>query len=274
MSVQRPIVVKAGGRLVANPETRIKILRNIVELSDNGKPVVFVHGGGDVVTEYSKRMGVEPRFVVSPSGIRSRYTGPEELEVYVMVMAGKLNKEIVAELNSDKVRAIGVTGADCGIMVAQRKKRIVIINERGRKQVIPGGYTGKIVSVNKECIEKLLSITNTVVVSPIALGTEGELLNVDGDQAASSIATAIQAEALVLLSDVEGVIIDGKVVSTIPLSLAEEYAAKTGYGMNRKILMAAEAVAKGVGKAVIAPGNVEDPVTKALSEETGTSIKP
>ncbi len=268
------IVVKAGGRLIASPETRLGILSDIARLADSGEKIVFVHGGGDIVTEYSRKMGIEPRFVVSPSGIRSRYTGPEELEVYVMVMAGKLNKEIVASLNRGANRAIGVTGADCSILLAERKKRIIIVNEKGRKQVIPGGYTGKIKSVNKECLNKLLEQVDIVVVSPLALGTEGELLNVDGDQAAASIATALQAKTLVLLTDVPGVILNDKVLAKIPLSQAETTAKKTGYGMNRKILMAAKAVENGVGVAIIAPGDTENPVTRALRGETGTRIEP
>ena len=267
------IVVKAGGRLVGNKATRANILADIASLSDRGEKIVFVHGGGDVVTEYSKRMGVEPRFVVSPSGIRSRYTGPEELEVYVMVMAGKLNKEIVSMLNTDKPRALGISGADCSSLLAVRKKRIVIINEKGRKQVIPGGYTGRITSVNTACISKLLGITPIIVVSPLALGTEGELLNIDGDQAAASLASALGAEALVLLTDVPGVILGEEVVKHIALEEAEEIAKKTGYGMNRKILMAAKAVETGAKRAIIAPGNVESPVSRALRGETGTLIE-
>jgi acetylglutamate/LysW-gamma-L-alpha-aminoadipate kinase len=254
---------------MADPSAREAILSDIASM--NG--VVFIHGGGDVVTEYSRRMGVEPRFVVSPSGVRSRYTSAEELEVYVMVMAGKLNKEAVAWLNSRGVPAVGVSGVDCGILRASRKKRIVIVNEKGRRQVIPGGYTGKIHSVNTECLRRLLDAAGVVVVSPLALGDEGEMLNVDGDQAAAAIAMALRADALVLLTDVPGVLLDGRLVRRIPVGEAEEAAARTGKGMNRKILMAAEAVRGGVSRAIIAPGNVERPVARALSGETGTLIE-
>ncbi len=257
------VVVKAGGRLIADPAIRQKILDDILEVSAS-KRVIFVHGGGDIVTEYSKRMGVEPRFVVSPSGVRSRYTGPEELEVYTMVMAGKLNKELTAYIVSRGIPAIGVSGVDCSLLRAERKKRIIIVNEKGRKQVIPGGFTGRITSVNASCLKELLDLNRIVVISPLAIGSEGELLNVDGDQAAAHVAMALKVRELVFLTDVPGVILEGEILKRILVSEAEAIAEKVGYGMNRKILMAKKAVEEGVGRVIIADGRVEKPVTSAL----------
>ncbi|GBC71730.1 [LysW]-aminoadipate kinase [Candidatus Calditenuaceae archaeon HR02] len=254
-------VVKAGGRVLqSNMENIAKSLAR-----SSGQGIVFVHGGGDIVTEYSKRLGVTPTIVMSPSGIRSRYTDERELEVYVMAMAGKINKEIVSAVQRYGGKAVGLSGVDGGLLVAERKKKIIIVDERGRKRIIPGGYTGSIKTVNAFLIAQILQAGYLPVIAPLALGTEGEILNVDGDQAASWIARGVGADMLVFLSDVEGVIVDGKVVDRISPSEASELSMKIGPGMNRKLALAAEAVLGGVRRVVIASGLGENPLTAALA---------
>jgi acetylglutamate/LysW-gamma-L-alpha-aminoadipate kinase len=256
------IVVKAGGRAL---ERNIDgIVKDIAEVGKKEK-VVFVHGGGDAVTEVSKRLGIEPKFVVSPEGIRSRYTDEKELEVYVMVMAGKVNKTIVSKLIALGVQAIGISGADGPTLIAERKKRIIIVDERGRKRVIDGGYTGRIVRVEPGLLQTLINSGLTVVVAPIAIDTEGTLLNVDGDQAAYAIATALKASRLVILTDVDGVIVGGELIKEIRSSTVEKLLESIGPGMNRKVMLAGKAVEEGVEKAIIASGVVENPVIKALN---------
>jgi acetylglutamate/LysW-gamma-L-alpha-aminoadipate kinase len=262
------IVVKAGGRVIdANAEG---LLKSVAAAAGSYK-VVLVHGGGDEVTKYSKLMGIEPRFVVSPSGVRSRYTTWEELQVYVMVMAGLINKRLVSKLVSMGVRALGVAGVDGGIVAAERKRRIIVLDERGRKRVIEGGYTGRITRVDSDILAKLLEVFDVIVVAPVALGDEGVPLNVDGDQMAYAVATALRSEKLLLLTDVDGVIVDGRLVGRLSPLEAERLAARVGAGMNRKLLMAAKAVREGVREAVIASGLGEDPIGEALSG-SGTRI--
>ncbi|MBS7623897.1 acetylaminoadipate kinase, partial [Candidatus Bathyarchaeota archaeon] len=101
--------------------------------------VVIVHGGGAKVTEIAKRLGKEQRFIVSPEGFRSRYTDRETAEIYTMVMAGKTNKEIVIALQRAGVNAVGLSGLDGSLAVAERKKQLMIIDERGRRRIIEGG---------------------------------------------------------------------------------------------------------------------------------------
>ncbi|MCX8187200.1 MAG: [LysW]-aminoadipate/[LysW]-glutamate kinase, partial [Nitrososphaeria archaeon] len=237
--MSRVLVVKAGGR--ALEQNLDGILRSLAERAAKGVEIVFVHGGGDVVSRYERLMGMEPKFVMSPQGIRSRYTDEKELEVYVMVMAGKLNKEIVSRLQSMGVKAVGLTGADGGILRAERKDKIVVVDDRRRKRVMPGGYTGSIKEVNTRLLEDLLAQGYTVVISPIALGSKCELLNVDADQAAASIARALKAEKLLILTDVEGVILDGRAVESIKAGEAEGLQPRLGAGMNRKVMMCAKA---------------------------------
>ncbi|MCS7126637.1 MAG: [LysW]-aminoadipate/[LysW]-glutamate kinase [Aigarchaeota archaeon] len=263
------IVVKVGGR--ALEQNIDSILESIGSRVSKGLRFVLVHGGGDTVTRYEKIMGVQPRFVISPQGIRSRYTDERELEVYVMVMAGRINKDIVAKLNKMKVKAIGLTGVDGGFIKAERKKKIVIIDENNRKKIIPGGYTGMIKEVEGGLISNFIDYGYLPVIAPIALGEEGEMLNVDADQVSAKIAESIKADKLVVLTDVDGVIVDGKIIKNIRACDVEVIQSKIGYGMNRKVLMCAKAVQSGVGEAVISSGLIQDPLM-VLEEDLGTKI--
>jgi acetylglutamate/LysW-gamma-L-alpha-aminoadipate kinase len=265
------IVVKAGGR--ALEQNIDNILKSIAGRVYRGLKIILVHGGGDVVTKYENLMGVEPRFVVSPQGIRSRYTDERELEVYVMVMAGKINKEIVAKLNTLGVKAIGLAGVDGGFMKAERKKKIVILDENNRRKIIPGGYTGMIKEVEAGLLTALTNQGYLPVVAPIAYGEGGELLNVDADQAAAKIAESIRAEKLLVLTDVEGVLIEDKLAERIRVDEVDMLESKIGFGMNRKVLMCARVLQSGVKESIISSGLIEDPL-KALEGGIGTRITP
>jgi len=255
------LVVKVGGRALRNLG---EICRDLARY----EPFILVHGGGDEVSDISRRMGIEPKFVTSPSGLRSRYTDESEIEVYVMVMAGKINKSIVNELLNLGVKAIGISGLDGPIMIAERKERI-IVQEGGRKFAIPGGYTGRIVEVRKELIEGLMRLGYNLVISPISKGKGGEILNVDGDQAAVSIAEALRPEGLVILSDVDGVAVNGEVRRVIWVDEIGPIEG-VGGGMLRKLMMSARVA--GLTRVVIANGLRDEPVTRALRGE-GTSIE-
>ncbi len=262
------LVVKIGGRALLG---NMNAIMSDVARHASSRKIILVHGGGDLVTHYSRRLGIEPRIVLHPSGMRSRYTSREELEVYVMVMAGKINKEIVSRLLTLGLKALGISGADGGILKARRKERIVIINERGRKQVIEGGYTGSIKEVDSSMLRALASMVDVLVIAPVAVSEEGILLNVDGDQAALKIAGALKPDILIFLSDVPGVVVDGVVLEEVHVDSIEELVDRIGPGMNRKLLEAAKAVRSGVGRVVISNGLSDKPITRALEGE-GTVI--
>ena len=259
------LVVKAGGRVIkGNFDGLVESLKSV-----NDK-VIFVHGGGDQVTETSKKLGIEPKFVVSPEGIRSRYTTKEELEVFIMVMSS-ISRHFVERLSTSK-KSIAITGADGASIIAERKKRIMIIDERGKKRIIEGGYTGKITRVDPEFFKALLNLFDVIVVAPLAYDpSEQTLLNVDGDQMAFAIAKELKPENLILLTDVDGVLIEGKVIDRLGQDQAKELSLKIGPGMNRKLLMAAEAVSSGVKRVIIGNGLVRDPIANALAGK-GTVI--
>jgi acetylglutamate/LysW-gamma-L-alpha-aminoadipate kinase len=264
-------VIKIGGSLLGSGIAGNPMVKDLKKLYPAVR-VILVHGGGLEVTETAEKLGIKQKFVTSPEGIRSRYTDKETVEVYTMVMAGKINKEIVAALQSSSIPAIGLSGIDGGIIRAARKKKLISIDERGRKMLIDGGYTGKITSINTQLISLLIENELLPVIAPLALGEEFETLNVDGDIVAANIAGYLKADSIIFLTDVQGVILNGKTVPKITLKEAETLLPKVGYGMNRKILAAIEAISMGVKEAIIACGKNESPISSAIKHETGTLI--
>jgi len=179
------IVIKFGGSVLY--DLHPSIIEDIRQISLNQK-MVLVHGGGKEVTNIATKLGKEQRFIVSPTGIRSRYTDKETAEIYTMVMSGKINKIIVRMLVEAGIRAVGISGIDGNTLKAIRKTKLTVLNEKGRKMIIEGGYTGKISSVETSLLNTLTDGGFLPVVSPIALSENYEYLNVDGDRAAAYIA--------------------------------------------------------------------------------------
>ena len=266
------IVIKIGGSVAGSlHESAIPDIRRAAG-SEGG--LVIVHGGGRDVTEVSTRLlGREPRFITSPSGVRSRYTDAETVDIFTMVMAGRINKAIVRALQEGGVDAVGLSGIDGRILRAERKKRLLIVNERGRKQAIEGGYTGKITGVNSDLIGALLGRGLTPVIAPVALGAEYEYLNVDGDRAAASVAAALGADRVLFVTDVDGIMMDGSLVGRISAEEARRMRPQIGAGMEKKVIAALEAIEGGVGEALIASGRRESPVSSAVSHEGCTVIR-
>ena len=229
------ITIKIGGSVVDNLHpTTISDIKKTVEREG----VIIVHGGGNEVSKVSKQLGKEPKFVVSPSGIKSRYTDLETAEIFTMVMSGKINKTIVRLLQKNGVNAIGLSGVDAKILQAERKKKLIIVNEKGRKQAIDGGYTGKITDVNAQLILSLVEKGYTPVISPVALSEESEFLNVDGDRATANVAGKVKADKILFITNVDGLLMDDKLVTDLSLAEAKEIRPKVGFGMVKKILAA------------------------------------
>ena len=191
--------------------------------------------GGNEVTNIATKLGKEQKFIVSPSGIRSRYTDKETAEIYTMVMSGKINKIIVRMLVQAGIRAVGISGIDDNILRAIRKTKLTVLNEKGRKMIIEGGYTGKIHSVETSLLNTLTEGGYLPVVSPIALSENHEFLNVDGEKL-QHIAGNLKAQKVIFLTNVNGLHLDDKLVKNLTASQAKEYLPKIGFGMEKKIL--------------------------------------
>jgi [amino group carrier protein]-L-2-aminoadipate 6-kinase len=264
------IVFKIGDRAMASAfsDSAIQDLEGIYRTNET----VIVHGGGDTVTRVAEQLKFPQKFIVSPEGFKSRLTDEETIEIYTMVMAGKVNKRIVRNLQRIGIAAVGLSGLDAGILKASRKSRIIAKYPDGRRRVVEGGFTGSITAVGERLIQTILSEKYLPVVAPVALGSEYEPLNVDGDRAAARIAGALHANLLVLLTDVDHVLFDGQPVKHWTTQDAKNHLPLIGPGMNTKVQAAIEGLSLGVGRVVIAPAANDSPYSNAIAGATGTEI--
>jgi len=263
------IVIKIGGSVVEGLHPTA--LADIKAISEKEK-LVFVHGGGKEVTATATKLGKEQKFIVSPGGVRSRYTDKETAEIYTMVMSGKINKAIVRMLLRHGIKAVGIAGIDAGVLRAERKKKLLIINEKGRKMMIDGGYTGKINAVDPSLVHNLVTNGYVPVISPIALSEEYDFLNVDGDRAAAYVAGGVKADRVIFITNVNGLMLNEKLVTSMTLEQAKAALPKIGFGMEKKILASTEALEMGVREAIIASGLVDNPVSSAIAHRNCTVI--
>jgi acetylglutamate/LysW-gamma-L-alpha-aminoadipate kinase len=249
------IVVKLGGSLVREG-CNSSIYEEIARASKM-KGLVLVHGGGDEVTEIAKRLGHEQKFVISESGIESRYTDWETMKIYAMVMSGLIAKRIELNLIKYNVRPFCITGLDGLMLIAERKKRL-LIKQGDRKFFIDGGYTGMIKKVDPYPLFVLIELGFLPIISPIALSEEGEMLNVDSDRVASHIASSLNAESLILLTDVDGVYLRNELIEKLSQKDCEKLISEVGQGMKMKLIASMHALKNGVKKVIIANGNADD----------------
>jgi acetylglutamate/LysW-gamma-L-alpha-aminoadipate kinase len=266
-----PIVIKLGG---AAGVAVAPVLADIANLVRAGYPIVLAHGTSAAADELAARVGHPCRQITSPSGHVSRYTDPETLELYVMAAAGGVNKNIVAALQGMGCNALGLSGVDGRLLVARRKAAVRAV-EGGRQRVIRDDYTGQIEAANGDLLTMLLGAGYTPVIAPLALGPEGERLNVDGDRAAAMLAGAINADALIILSNVPGLLADYPDESSLirhvdPARLGAVEGLAQGR-MKRKLLAAQEALERNVATVVLADSRRNRPVAAALRGE-GTVI--
>ncbi|MCL6431422.1 MAG: [LysW]-aminoadipate kinase [Anaerolineae bacterium] len=265
------IVVKVGGSAGIDLD---RVCADIAALWQGGERLVLVHGGSHLTNQVAEALGHPPQFVTSISGFTSRRTDRRTLEIFEMVYCGQVNKGIVERLQAREVNALGLSGLDGRLLEGPRKDALRIV-ENGRRLVLRDDYTGKVEKVNIALLNLLLDHGYLPVVSPPALSYAREAINVDGDRAAAAIATALGAKALVILSNVPGLLRsfpdEGSLIRHIPKDRVEEAMAFAEGRMKMKVLGAAEAVAAGVGRVIFADGRVEDPVRRALAGE-GTVV--
>jgi len=245
---------------------------NDLEKVSKQTQLVLVHGGGNKVTRFAEKLGVEQKFVTSPEGFRSRYTDAETMQIYTTVMAGQVNVEIVRRLLTRKIPSIGLSGLDGGLIRAVRKKRLIVKDDRGRRVAIDGGFTGTVREVDRKLLVTLLDAGYVPVIAPIALGEEYEALNIDGDRTAAHIAGALHADLLLLMTDVEGVALNNTIQRNMTANDAKDNIPNLGPGMITKVYAALEAISMGVSKVTIAPGASDNPFSSAMNNQSGTVI--
>jgi [amino group carrier protein]-L-2-aminoadipate 6-kinase len=259
------IVIKIGG---AQGVELDNTCLDIAAHHSSGQAMVIVHGGSAETNEYSTRLGCPPRFVTNTQGFTSRYTDRQTLEIFAMVTNGRINTLLVERLQRAGVNAFGLSGLDGRLMVARRKEAIRIV-ENGRQRMLRDDYTGKIEAVNRQILDTLSGSGFTPVISPLAISPQGEALNVDADRAAACIAGALQAEQLIILTNVPGLLRnypdESSRIPHLPKAYLEQALGFAEGRMKKKILGASEALHMGVSKVVFADGRIEQPLTQALA---------
>lgn len=266
------IVVKLGGTAGVDFSA---ICQDAATLISRGQRLVLVHGGSSEANQLGEALGYPPRFITSPSGFTSRYTDRRTLEIYIMAANGKVNTLLVEQLQRLGVNALGLSGLDGRLMAATRKDTVQSV-ENGKRRIIRDDFTGKIETINTRLLQTLLDEGYLPVIAPLAVSTAGEALNVDGDRAAAMLAAALQAETLLLLTAVPGLLRSFPDESTLIRNLSQqklEEALTFAEGrMKKKVLGAREALQGGVGRVIIADGRVQSPISVALSGK-GTVIE-
>lgn len=259
------IIVKVGGSAGIDYDA---VCADIAALHGAGKKLILVHGGSGETNRVAEALGHPPKFVTSPSGYTSRFTDRETLEIFEMVYCGKMNKGIVERLQRLGVNAVGLSGLDGRIFEGKHKDSVRSV-EGGKTKVLRGDHTGTVEKVNTELLELLLNAGYLPVLTPPAASYEGVAINVDGDRAAAALAVALKAEAMLLLSNVPGLLKnypdESSLIPHIPAHDVESYLEFAQDRMKKKVLGAAEAVAGGVGKVIFGDARQGQPVTAALA---------
>jgi [amino group carrier protein]-L-2-aminoadipate/L-glutamate 6-kinase len=245
------LVVKIGGGAGI---TTVKIVHEIAQCVADGQHLVVVHGASDLTNELSERLGHPVRMITSPGGMVSRYTDDETMRIYAMAVAGQINTELVASLQQG-VNALGLAGVDGRLLLARRKSVVRSATPDGRVQILRDDYTGQIEHVNDVLLSQLLDAGYTPVIAPLALSHEGERLNVDGDRAAAAIAAALHADALIIMTNVPGLLSDPEdnatLIRTVPAEYLADYMEYAMGRMRKKLLGAQEALQGGVPRIYI-----------------------
>jgi acetylglutamate/LysW-gamma-L-alpha-aminoadipate kinase len=265
------IVIKIGGTTGLDLDA---VCKDVAAQVAAGQRLIVVHGGSGETNALSEQLGHPPRFVTSPSGFTSRYTDRATLEIFAMVTAGKINTLLVEQLQSLDVNALGLTGLDGRLMLAKRKDAIRIV-ENGKQRMLRDDFTGKIEQVNASLLWLLLDAGYVPVVAPLAISQEGQALNVDADRAAAMVAGAVQADQLILLTNVPGLLRqfpdETTLISHIDKSRLEASLGFAEGRMKKKVLGASEALGLGVRQVIFADGRVAQPIASALAGK-GTVI--
>lgn len=253
------IVVKYGGNAMLNEELKTAVMNDIVLLSLVGVKVVLVHGGGPEINDMLKRVGKESKFI---NGLR--FTDDETADIVQMVLAGKVNKDLVKLIGSVGGKSVGFCGIDGNIITAKKKVGDVDL-----------GNVGEIVGVDVDPILVTLKNDYIPVIATVASGEDGKIYNINADTAAAAIASALHAENLVLMTDIRGLLMDkddeSTLISEIKVSEVPKLIKKgvISGGMIPKIDCVVEAVRQGVSQAVIIDGRIKHSIIMDMLTDKG-----
>ena len=262
----KTVVIKYGGNAMVDEALKSSFARDIVLLKQVGINPVIVHGGGPQIGKLLEKLGKQSTFV---DGLR--VTDSETMDVVEMVLGGLVNKEIVQLINQHGGRAIGITGKDGGLIRAKKLKLARDAPELNAPEIIDLGHVGEVTGINPSLLNHLTDEKFIPIIAPIGASEEGEALNINADLVASKIATVLGAEKLILLTNTEGVLQDGKLLTGLQPKQIDELI-KNGVirdGMLPKINCAWDAISSGVKSAHIIDGRVQHAVLLELFTDQG-----
>lgn len=270
----RTIVVKYGGNAMVSENLRSNFARDITLLRYIGIKPVIVHGGGPQIGETLAQMGKESRFVRG-----HRITDDETMDIVEMVLGGKVNKEIVGLIQMHGGKAVGLTGKDGGLFFAEKLLIEESPGDSGPPEIIDPGRVGRITEVHPEIIKRMDEGNFIPVIAPVGVDEYGNTYNINADSVAGSIAAALKAEKLLLMTDVPGISDeDGNLVSSLDRETLQQMV-DSGIvhgGMIPKVEAATSALYAGVSKVHIVDGRVDHAVLLEIFTQTGigTEILP
>ena len=264
----RRIVIKYGGAAMEDETLIHSVMQDIVLMKYVGIRPIVVHGGGPRITTWMDKIGKVPEFV---QGLR--VTDAETVEIAEMVL-GLINKEIVARINQHGGKAIGLSGKDANLILAE-KQETQVTDESGQQTDVDLGFVGKIIGVNTESIMALDKAGYIPIIAPIGVGVDGQTYNINADTMAGEIASAFQAEKLIMLTDTRGILRDlsdaSSLMSTIRMReidklIEEDFIAG---GMRPKVEACATALMGGVFKTHIIDGRIPHSLLLEVFTEGG-----
>ena len=251
----KTIVIKYGGNAMVEERLKESFAKDIILMKYIGLNPVVVHGGGPQIGQVMGKMGLESRFVRG-----MRVTDSATMDVVEMVLGGRVNKEIVANINRHGGRAVGLTGKDGGLIKARKMEMTTLNPDTLTPEIIDIGLVGEVLAVNPEIIRALEQNDFIPVIAPLGVGDAGESYNINADLVAGHVAAALKAEKLILLTDIEGVKNkSGELISTIDVADVQALIDDDTIsgGMIPKVTCCLDAILAGVQKAHIIDGRVE-----------------
>jgi acetylglutamate kinase len=263
----KTIVIKYGGHAMVDENLKSLFAKDVVMMKYIGINPVIVHGGGPQIGSHLKKLGKESRFVQG-----MRVTDQETMDIVEMVLAGRVNKEIVGLINQHGGKAVGLTGKDGNLIVAEK---YYLSDDKAKNtppEIIDLGLVGKVREFHTDLIKSLVKDGFIPIIAPIGVGDGGETYNINADIVAGELAAALQAEKLVLLTDVEGVLDgDGTLINSMDYKRADDLITRGVIegGMYPKVKCCLKALRNGVGKTHIIDGRLNHAVLLEIFTDEG-----
>lgn len=268
------MVIKYGGHAMVDVKLKKGFASDITLMKYVGLKPVVVHGGGPQIGELLQKLSIESSFVAG-----HRVTDEKTMDVVEMVLAGKVNKEIVSTINQHGGQAVGLSGKDGNLIVAKKLKLQPGAGTKAHNppEIIDIGLVGDVVSINTRIITSLIENQFIPIIAPIGVGKDNETYNINADLVAGHVASSLKARKLILLTDIEGVLDDhGNLVSSLTIEDAQRMTAQGTIkeGMIPKLQCCIEALKGGVEKVHIIDGRKEHALLLEIftDEGVGTEI--